>query len=197
MVDMISKGLLLPSKANRAQAQTMDFFQSDLWCPGFLHNEKLIHGQSLQIHTRMGNHVIRFELLSIISSPPLKPLLFKANHILQEPIRAILPKAPFSFFIDPIHTWLQIYSRFAAFLTPQHPIPEVACIKASLYQIFRQSFTPCCLSLKNCHGTVSSTRRIFVGFAVLAGCHQVRLLLTESHVPGKIAPLRSANIIQQ
>ena len=42
---------------------------------------------------------------------------------------------------------------------------EVACIKANLVQIFRQSFIPCCLSLQNCQGTVSSTRRILVGFA--------------------------------
>ena len=33
-------------------------------------------------------------------------------------------------------------------------------------QFFRQSFIPCCLSLQNCRGTVSSTRTIFVGFAV-------------------------------
>ena len=31
-------------------------------------------------------------------------------------------RIPLAFFIAPIHTWLQIYSRFAAFLTPRHPI---------------------------------------------------------------------------
>ena len=48
-------------------------------------------------------------------------------------------------------------SPVIAFIPTSDLEREVACIKASLDQIFRQSFIPCCLSLQNCQGTVSST----------------------------------------
>ena len=69
---------------------------------------------------RMGNHVIRFELLSaLLHSNLCQPYsvgTYQSN------------SAPLSFFIASINTWLQVCSRFAAFLTPRQE-REVAASK--------------------------------------------------------------------
>ena len=44
------------------------------------------------------------------------PLLLRASQILYDPIKATLPRAPFSFLMLRIPTWLQMNSRLAAFL---------------------------------------------------------------------------------
>ena len=68
----------------------------------------------------MGNHVIRFELLSALLHSNLccsGPTIFCRNLSEQ-----FCQRLPLAFFIALIHTWSQIYSRFAAFLAPLHPI---------------------------------------------------------------------------
>ena len=112
---------------------------------------------------RMGNHVIRFELLSALLHSTLcysAPIIFCRNLSEQ-----FCQRLPLAFFIALIHTWSQMYSRFAAYLAPLHPISR-GRLRATLDQIFRQSFITFCLSLQNCQGTVSSTRRILVGSRV-------------------------------
>ena len=68
---------------------------------------------------------MRFQAFTLISSPALHSWLFRANQIRYDPIKAILPNAPFNFFKPLIPMWLQIDSRFTAFrwlITPLYLI---------------------------------------------------------------------------
>ena len=88
-------------------------------------NKYKVRVTQIQINTTKGRQKSCNQALTFINSPPLHSWLFLANHILYEPINAILPRAPFSFWIALIHTWLKMYSRVEAFLwliTPLHPI---------------------------------------------------------------------------
>ena len=96
MVDDTSKGFLLPSKANRTLAQALDCFQGDFAAPRLgaqdNHNniDGQIQGQSIT-NTNKGRPKSCTQVFTLINSPPLHSWLFLANHILYEPISAILP----------------------------------------------------------------------------------------------------------
>ena len=72
---------------------------------------------------------------------------------------------------------------------------EVACIKASQDQIFRQSVIPCCLFLQKRSGDCQLHQKYSCWLCWLVDYHQARLLLSESNVLVNSAPFRSANIL--
>ena len=146
----------------------------------------------------MVNHVIRFELLSALLHSNLccSGLTIFCRNLSEQFCQGL----PLTFFIAPIHTWLQIYSRFTSFLTSLHSISRrrLACIIASLDQIFRQSFIRTLLSFFTKLSRVCQLhQKSSCWLRRLVGYHQVRILLSESHVLRNSAPFRSTNIIQQ
>ena len=128
----------------------------------------------------------------MISSPALHSWLFLANHIRYDPIRAILPSAPLSFWIPLIPTRLQMYSRLAALrrlITPLQPISKGmlrASNPASLRSSVSLSYLAVFLSSLEVLGRIPGDgllhqqdldwRRSLVNY------HQVRLLLGEGHL---------------
>ena len=96
MVDDTSKGFLVPSKANRTLAQALDCFQGDFSAPrlGAQNNNNNIDGSIQgQSFTNTNTSIQKScnQVFTFINSPPLHSWLFLANHILYEPISAILP----------------------------------------------------------------------------------------------------------
>ena len=145
---------------------------------------------------RMGNHFIRFELLSALLHSNLccsGPTIFCRN--LSEQFRQRLPLAFLSPRSTPGCRYIQglqhsslpyICSQEGGCVHQSQPGSNLPSIFYTLLSFFTKLSRDCQLHQKN-----SCWLRWLVDY------HQVWLLLSESHVLGNSAPFSSANIIQQ
>ena len=94
----------------------MEYFQRDSMRPGFCTNGYTVIRLNINTCVRDYTTLCEFQAFTMISSPALHSWLLRASQILYDPIKATLPRAPFSFLVLRIPTWLQMNSRLAAFL---------------------------------------------------------------------------------